>query len=187
MASQEVLTFLALRRSASAATLRAPGPTNEQLTDILRIAARVPDHGKLAPWRFVVLAGSPKLEFGVRLREFSKSQADPAKAEAALIKFDTPPTAVVVLTEVKGTKIPAWEQQLSTGAVCLNLLLAAQASGFGANWITDWYGYSPEVLHLLKAQPEERIAGFMFLGTPADPPLERERPQLADLTSWWTP
>lgn len=147
----------------------------------------MPDHGKLAPWRFIILADAAKQEFGKLLRELAKAQPDPAKAEGALHKFDAPPVAVVVLSRTKGEKIPAWEQELSAGAVCMNLLLAAQASGFGGNWITDWYGYSPDVLTLLQAEPGERVAGFVYLGTSADAPLERERPDVDSLTSWWTP
>ena len=183
-ASQPVLDFLARRRSASAVTLAEPGPDAAQLDDLLRLAARVPDHGKLAPWRFIVLEGAGKAAFVARLEALSRNRGDPVLA-AKLAKLKIPPLAVVVVSSPKTTKIPAWEQQLSAASVCTNLLYAAQASGFGANWITDWYSYDPEATALLGLAEAERVAGVILIGTPREPPMERERPDVTPLVTRW--
>jgi len=184
---EPVLNFLARRRSASAATLRAPAPSDAQLHDILRLAARVPDHGKLSPWRFIVLEGEAKAAFVSRLEAIAASQAEPEKATGALFKIRIPPMSVVVVSRVTEGKIPAWEQKLSSGAVCMNLLIAAQAMGFGANWITDWYAYDAKVDAVLGLQAGETVAGFVHIGTAAEPPQERVRPDLAAITTRWNP
>jgi nitroreductase len=184
---QPVLDFLARRRSASAASLREPGPTEAQLRDLLRLAARVPDHGKLAPWRFIVLEGAAKSAFVQRLEGLAAGGAEPEKAAAALVKIRIPPLTIAVVSRVTEGKIPAWEQKLSSGAVCMSLLIAAQAAGFGANWITDWYAYDARVDVLLGLEPNETIAGYVHIGTAADVPLERVRPDLDAIASRWTP
>ena len=183
--NEAVLDFLALRRSASAASLRGPGPDAAQMGDILRLAARVPDHGKLAPWRFIVLEGDPKARFAANLEAIAEASPDPEKRKAALFKLKTPPLSVVVVSRGLESNIPEWEQRLSAGAVCMMLLLAAQAMGFGANWITDWYAYDPRVDALLGLAPPEKIAGYVHLGTAAAPPQERVRPDVAAITSRW--
>lgn len=180
--SPQTLEFLALRRSASAASLRAPGPDADQLADLLRLAARAPDHGKLSPWRFIVLEGQGKAAFADRLREIAREAGHP---EAALIKLTAPPLAVAVVSSPKIGKIPEWEQILSAAAVCQTLLIAAGAMGFGANWITDWYAYDPAATAALGLVGEEKVAGFIYLGTPGEAPLERVRPDVAPLTSRW--
>ena len=182
-----VLDFLARRRSASAGTLRAPAPSAAQLADMLRLAARVPDHGKLFPWRFIVLEGDAKTAFVARLEALAASHAEPEKAAGALFKIRIPPLSVVVVSRVVPGKIPAWEQKLSSGAVCMNLLVAAQAMGYGANWITDWYAYDPRVDALLGLTPEEAVAGVVHIGTAAEAPLERVRPDMDAITTIWTP
>jgi nitroreductase len=182
-----VLTFLARRRSASAGTLRAPAPNPDQLSDMLRLAARVPDHGKLSPWRFIVLEGEAKTAFVTRLEALAAGHAEPEKAAGALFKIRIPPISVVVVSRVSEGKIPAWEQKLSSGAVCMNLLIAAQAMGFGANWITDWYAYDRRVDTLLGLLPNENVAGYVHIGTPAEPPLERVRPDLDAIVTRWAP
>ena len=185
--SAEVLEWLAYRRSASAATLAGPGPTAGQLEQILRLAARVPDHGKLAPWRFVVLEGEHKTSFCAALRAIAQDRADPEKALAALGKFAPAPTAVAVISRVTpGHKVPEWEQELSAGAAAFALLLGAQAMGFGANWITDWYSFAPAAAALLGLRQNERVAAYVFLGTPTTAPQERVRPDLPAIVSRWT-
>ncbi|MDP8916097.1 MAG: nitroreductase [Pseudomonadota bacterium] len=184
--SAEALALLARRRSASAITLGPPGPDPAQLDDLLRIAARVPDHGKLAPWRFILLGGEDKAAFVARLGAIAQSRPDAEKAAAALAKASAPPVAVVVVSRpVPSLKIPEWEQVLSAGAVAMNLLLAAQAMGFGANWITDWYSEDPRTTALLGLGAGERVAGFVYIGTPAAHPQERVRPDLRDIVSVW--
>ena len=184
-AQPQVLAFLALRRSASAVTLTEPAPDATQLDDLLRLAARVPDHGKLAPWRFIILEGAGKANFAARLESLSRDRGDPTLA-AKLAKLKIPPLAVVVVSSPKPASIPEWEQVLSAGAVCTNLLYAAQASGFGANWITDWYSYDAEATAILGLTAGERVAGFVLIGTPGEPPMERERPDVAARVTRWT-
>jgi nitroreductase len=181
-----VLRFLALRRSASALTLIEPGPDADQLADLLRLAARVPDHGKLAPWRFVVMAGADKAAFAARLEAIANARGD-ATLAPKLGKLKVPPLAVFVVASPKPGAIPPWEQELSAGAVCVNLLYAALAMGFGANWITDWYSYDAEAGSVLGLAGGERVAGLVLIGAAREPPLERERPALDPLVTHWTP
>lgn len=185
-ATPQVLRFLALRRSTSAVTLAEPGPSADQLADLLRLAARAPDHGKLAPWRFVVLEGAEKAAFAARLEALAQAQGD-AKRVAKLAKLKIPPLALVVISSPKPGDIPEWEQVLSSGAVCTNLVHATLAMGFGANWITDWYSYDADATAILGLDDGERVAGFVMIGTPREPPLERERPVLDPLVTRWTP
>ncbi len=186
-AAPEVLRFLALRRSASAGALRAPAPSPAELDQLLRLATRVPDHGKLFPWRFILLEGEAKAKLVERLEALSAAQPNPEKAKGALFKLRTPPLSVAVVSRLKEGAIPEWEQRLSAAAVCMTMLIAAQAMGYGANWITDWYAYDPAAVLLLGLDAQERIAGFIHLGTPAEPPLERVRPEIEPLVSRWTP
>jgi nitroreductase len=186
--SPETVAFLARRRSASAAALEAPGPNEAQLRTLLTLAARVPDHGKLFPWRFIVLQGAGKAAFVEALYDLARARPDREVAATKLGKVAPAPLAIVVVSRVSpGHKIPEWEQQLSSGAVCMNLLTAATAMGFGANWITDWYSYDPEAVALLGLAEGERVAGFVFIGTAPAPPLERARPDVAALATVWKP
>ena len=182
-AAPEVLRFLALRRSTSASTLTAPAPDAHQLADLLRLATRVPDHGKLAPWRFIILEGTGKAAYADRLDAVARNRGDPLLS-AKLAKLKMPPLAVVVVSSPKPAAIPQWEQQLSAGAVCQTLVTATLAMGFGANWITDWYSYDPDATALLGLSDPERVAGVVLIGTPREPPLERERPTAK--VTWWT-
>jgi len=185
--SAETLALLAHRRSSSAQTLTAPGPDAAQLSDLIRLAARAPDHGKLNPWRFIVLEGAAKAAFVERIRPLAAKQPGPDKAAAVLAKLANPPTTVAVIFSPKGEAKPLWEQELSAGAVCTLMLVAAEAMGFGANWITDWYGYDPEALAILGVQPQEKLAGFIHIGSAIEAPLERARQDLSALVSAWAP
>ena len=182
-----VLAFLARRRSAAALTLHAPGPTPRQLDELLRLAARVPDHGKLGPWRFIVLEGEAKAAYAQRLEQVAGKRPDGAKCLTKLAKLKTPPMGVAVVSHVTHGEIPDWEQVLSAGAVCTTLLYAATAMGYGANWITDWYAYDEHARAALGLTAQERIAGFVFIGTPAEIPLERVRAELEPRVSVWKP
>jgi nitroreductase len=182
-ASPETLQLLAGRRSASAALLQGPGPSPAELDDLLRLGARVPDHGKLAPWRFVVLEGEAKASLVERLKDLAANEPNPEKAVAALAKLANPPVSILVVAKAPSPKMPEWEQVMSAGAVCTVLLIAAEAMGYGANWITDWYSYAPAATALLGLEPGERVAGFIHLGSLAEPPLERERPDMAALVT----
>lgn len=181
--SPDTLRLLAERRSSSAQTLAAPGPTPAQLQDLIRLAARVPDHGKLNPWRFVIMEGEAKARLVERLRALTPMQPNPGKAEAALMKLSAPPVSVMVVFSEKPPIKPVWEQQLSSAAVCMTFLIAAEAMGFGANWITDWYSYDEAGGAALGLQSNEKVAGFIHLGTPTEPPLERVRPDLSTLVT----
>ena len=180
--SREALHLLAGRRSSSAVTLRAPGPDKDQLADLLRIAARAPDHGKLFPWRFIVLEGEGKAAY---VRALEKIAAEHGHNAAALAKLSIPPLAIAVVSHVSEGKIPEWEQVLSAASVCTLLLVAAEAMGFGANWITDWYAYDKHARHALGLHKHEQVAGFVYLGAASEQPLERVRPEVADLTTWF--
>jgi nitroreductase len=184
-ASPQTLAFLARRRSASALTLGEPGPSDEALSTLLRIAARVPDHGKLAPWRFVILRGEAKAAFVAGLERIATDRPDGAKLIAKLAKLRAPPLTVAVVSRLAQGDIPEWEQRLSAGAVCMTLAIAAQAMGYGANWITDWYAYDDQALALLGLADGEKVAGFVHVGTAAEAPLERVRPDVEAITSVW--
>jgi nitroreductase len=186
-AAPEVLAFLARRRSASALSLRAPGPSPAELSDLLTIAARVPDHGKLAPWRFIILEGAGKDAFAARLEALAAARPDATRLIAKLGKLRTPPLGVAVISRTTAGEIPEWEQLLSAGAVCTTLTYAALAMGYGANWITDWYAYDAGARAALGVADEERVAGFVFMGTAAEAPQERVRPDMAALTTVWRP
>lgn len=181
----EVLRFLSQRRSVSPEALREPGPSPEQLADLLRLATRVPDHGKLAPWRFVVLEGEAKTRFAEALEGIATARGDQGGA-GRLAKLKVPPLAIVVISSPKESPwVPEWEQGLSAGAVCATLSFAALAMGFGVNWITDWYAYNPDACSLLGLAAGEKVAGYIVLGSPGEPPGERERPDPQTLTTRW--
>lgn len=183
--SDEMRLRLSTRRSAPAQTLADPGPTPPEMDDLLALAARTPDHGKLFPWRFVVLGREGRAELAVALADLARRQGRPEKALAALGKLTAPPvTILVVSTPVASSTIPLWEQQLSVGAVCMNLEHAANALGYASCWITDWYSYDREALALFEVGAEEQVAGFIHIGHAAEPLLERARPDLASRTSY---
>ena len=180
----EVLNFLATRRSTSALTLTAPAPDAGEIDALLRLATRVPDHGKLTPWRFVVLEGEAKARFAAKLEALAIARGDQTAA-AKLGKLKVPPLAIAVIAAPKPAAIPQWEQLLSAGAVATTLLYATLALGYGANWITDWYAYDEDAKAILGLTGEEQVAGFMLIGTPREPAQERERPAVAPLVSRW--
>lgn len=178
--SDAALTRLAVRRSASAQLLAAPGPSEAEIEQILHLGARTPDHGKLFPWRFVVLGPQSRADLSEALAALAESQNRTDKDLAVLAKLANPPlTVMVVSTPVQGHKVPVWEQQLSAGAVCMNLEHAADALGYSASWITDWYSYDPAAVALFGVKDGETIAGFIHLGTLTEAPLERPRPNMA--------
>jgi nitroreductase len=183
--SPQTLAFLARRRSASALTLGAPAPSAVEIGRLLEIAARVPDHGKLAPWRFVILRGEAKARFVEGLEAIAADRAESPRLLAKLGKLRTPPLTIAVISRHVAGEIPEWEQRLSAGAVCMMLVTAAQAQGYGANWITDWYAYDPAALTLAGVMAGEKVAGFVHVGTPGEAPLERVRPDVSAITTVW--
>ena len=174
-----MLAFLARRRSGSALLLREPGPATAEIEDLIRLAARVPDHGKLGPWRFIILEGAGKAAFAEKLEAIAAGRPDGNKCVTKLGKLKAPPVGIAVVSHVTPGEIPEWEQVMSAGAVCTTLLMAATAMGYGANWITDWYAYDEQARAALGLTPSERVAGFVFIGSNAEAPLERVRPDLA--------
>ncbi|HWQ87380.1 nitroreductase [Brevundimonas sp.] len=183
--SDELRLRLATRRSAPAQALTEPGPSAEEIGDILTLGARSPDHGKLFPWRLVVLGRQSRAELAEALTPLAALQPEPNKAKAVLGKLTAAPvTIMVVSAPVPSQKVPEWEQQLSAGAVCMNLEHAANALGYSASWITDWYSYDPQALDILDVGGGEQVAGFVHIGTLAEAPLERPRPDLADRVTW---
>ena len=182
-ASPETLARLAVRRSAPAQGLADPGPSEADIDLILTLGARSPDHGKLTPWRFVVLGRQTRGEIAERLAAMAVDKALPAKATAVLSKLTAAPAPIRVLSRARPASKPEWEQVLSAGAVCMNIEHAAGALGFASSWITDWYSYDAEAAALFGVTSEERVAGFIHIGTPVEPLLERERPDIAALTT----
>jgi len=182
------LSLLATRRSGKPRDLIAPGPDADQLNAMIAIAARTPDHGKLAPWRFVIVPADQR----DRLAEVITTAYRAERPEAARLEIESleqfahqAPALVVVLSSPRAeSHIPLWEQELSAGAACMNLLHAAHAMGFAAGWLTGWSAYNESVRDAFGAAPE-RIVGFVFIGSPAKQLEERPRPDLSKIISVW--
>jgi nitroreductase len=189
--SKSMLDLLLTRRSVKPAMLAQPGPTPDQLRTILTAAGRVPDHKKLEPWRFIVFEGDARARFGELLAEAcvaeEKEPPSPARLEIERTRLLRAPTVVGVISRtVPNPAAPEWEQVLSCGAACLNLCLAANAMGFGTCWITEWYSYSPAVRAALRLPENERIAGFVYIGTAEERQPDRERPDIDKITTRWS-
>lgn len=184
------LAFLRTRRSARPRDLVEPGPDAGELETLFRIASRIPDHGKLHPWRFVHVPKEARGAFAeLLLRAYRRDNPDPGRLEIeATERFaHQAPTLVVVLSKpVIPHKIPVWEQELSCGAACLNLLSGANAMGYAGGWVTGWAAYS-DIVRDAFGGPDERIAAFIFVGTPSVPLEERVRPDLSEIVSVWPP
>ena len=185
------IDLLLSRRSVSANSLTEPGPNAEELELMLRAAARVPDHKKLVPWRFLLFQGEARAAFGKALAEICREEQKDSGAfrlENEEKRFLRAPLVIAVISRVvKNPAAPDWEQILSAGAACQNLILAATALGYGANWITEWCGYSEGVRLLLRLAENERVAGFVYVGTAKEKPPERERPELREIVTAWSP
>lgn len=184
------LDLLAKRRSVKADKLIEPAPDSRQLETILTIAARVPDHKKLVPWRFIVFAGAAREAMGEVIAAACEAEEahPPSKVRLDMERkrLTRAPLVVAVISRiVQKAGAPEWEQTLSAGAACYNLCLAANALGFATNWITEWIAYSAAIHAALGLDSNERIAGFIYIGTAAEPPEERERPQLSEIVTFW--
>jgi nitroreductase len=176
--------FLLARRSTPAKLLGAPAPTDVELARLLGMAVRVPDHGKLTPWRFVRIAGEQRERLGERLvaLKAARGDTDPAALDKDRLRFAHAPLVIAVVGRIlPGHKIPEQEQLLSCGCVCFNLLLGAQALGYGAQWLTGWPAYDADVARLFGLGAHERIVGFVHVGTPREAFPERPRPDGASL------
>ena len=187
--TSSVLNFLHSRKSASVKAMAAPGPSPAELAEILSCAVRVPDHGKLTPWRFIVFEGEARQHFGEVLRRrwsaLNPSHGADTLGFQANLFMRAPTVVVVVSTAAPHAKIPEWEQLLSAAAVCQNLLLAATALSVGCQWNTDWLAYDAETTKAMGLAGHERVAAVMYLGTPTAPLEDRPRPDAMALTTRW--
>lgn len=185
-----MIDFLATRRSMKADRLGEPAPSGEQLTRILTVAARVPDHKKLVPWRFIVFEGDARVQAGEVFAEACKAEDKNEPSEFRLEterkRFLRAPLVIAVISRVtERPGAPEWEQVLSAGASCFNLCLAANALGYGTSWLTEWIAYSPMVRERFGLSENERIVGFVHIGTPQEKPEDRDRPNLDDIVTRW--
>jgi nitroreductase len=188
-ADAAVRDYLLTRRSVTLPFLKEPGPTEEELRQLLTIGTRVPDHGKLAPWRLVLYRGDVRITIGNRLAEIYKMR-HPEVPEQAIEEerkrfLPAPLTIGVVSTAAPHIKIPEFEQLLSAGNVAFNLLHGAFALGYGAHWVTRWFAFDEEAAQFLGAKPGERFVGFVHIGTPEVRLEDRDRPVLADIVTEW--
>jgi nitroreductase len=183
----DALELLKLRRSVKPREMTGPGPSPAELETILTIGARVPDHGKLAPWRFIVFEGDARERAGeVIARVFAKKnpQASPADIEIEKKRLTDAPLVIAVVSFTKPhPKVPAFEQELSAGASAMNIVTAATALGYGACWLTGWFSFDRDVLDGLGVKPDEKIAGFIHIGKVTKPNEDRPRPQLSDIVT----
>lgn len=187
---QETLQLLLTRRSVKPAMLAEPGPSPAQLETILTAAARVPDHKKLEPWRFILFEGEARAAFGqVLLKACTAEEKDTpsaARLEMERTRLMRAPLVIAVVSRtVPNPGAPEWEQILSCGAACHSLCLAANALGFGTCWITEWYAYSPGVRAGLRLADNERVAGFIYIGTARERQPDRDRPSLGKIATHW--
>ena len=187
--SAETLNLLELRRSTAADLLTEPGPDEETLATILHIATRVPDHRRVVPFRFIVLQGEGRSRAGQVLAnvfENNEPTADADRIECESRRFKRAPVVVAVVSSVDPEhRTPEWEQVMTAGAVCQNMLIAASASGFAAQWLTEWYAFDETVKTALGLDENERFAGFIYIGTAQENPKERQRPDPATLISYF--
>ncbi len=180
------IALLERRRSVPPAVMTGPGPTGDELTTILTIASRVPDHGKLAPWRFVIFEGRARervgrIALGIRLED--KADLDEASRTEELRRFTRAPLVVgIVSRAAPHVKIPEWEQVLSAGAVCMNVIVSARALGFSATWLTEWPAYDTRFQAAVGLAEHERIAGFIHIGKAAAVE-DRPRPPLSEIVT----
>jgi nitroreductase len=183
----ETLELMSSRRSAPAATLAEPGPNAEELESLLKIASRVPDHGKLVPWRYILFEGASRDRAGeIIANVYAKAhpEAEAAKLDLERKRLSHAPLVVAVVSRAgPHEKIPEWEQVMTAGAVCMNLTIAANALGFATVWLSEWYAYDPEVLRQFGLAPSEKIAGFIHIGTQPAPREDRARPIVYDIVT----
>lgn len=188
---KSTLDLLATRRSIKPDQMQEPGPDAAQLQQILTIAARVPDHKKLVPWRFVIFEGDARAAFGEKIVAACEAEesSPPSKVRLDMERkrlMRAPVVVAVISRTVKNAGAPEWEQILSAGAACYNLCIAANAMGFATNWLTEWIAYSPKIRADLGLAENERVAGFIYIGTSSEQREDRERPDLADIATRWS-
>lgn len=186
-----MIAQLLTRRSTPLKNMGGDGPNAEQIQQILQAASRVPDHNKLAPWWFVTFESDARRQFGEHVLRpaylLEDADAAPAKLDLEAERLLRAPLVIAVISRIKEGKAPQWEQILSAGACCYNLCLAANALGFGTNWLTEWYSFNPAVHKALGMDERDHVAGFIYIGKQLDKPEERERPELSDIANQWSP
>ncbi|MCC3862435.1 nitroreductase family protein [Pseudemcibacter aquimaris] len=189
---EEMLSILLRRRSLTVKDMTEPGPSDNEIATILTAGSRVPDHKKLVPWRFLTIQGGARADLGKTLRTvFHKNNP---VADEELLNFEEnrlmrAPLVIAVIstaTEDNPKNVPEWEQILTAGAVCQNILLAANALGYAGQWLTEWYAFDEDILNELGLTQEERIAGFIYIGSATKDPAERGRPDVAAITQNWS-
>ncbi|UIJ73858.1 nitroreductase [Aurantimonas sp. HBX-1] len=184
----DAITLLSTRRSIPIPMLGLPAPSEAELETILTIGARVPDHGKLVPWRFIVYRGAPAAAIGEALAGLIEARDGAPLSEGRrrveTTRFTRAPLVIgVISTAGEHVKIREWEQVLSGGAAAMNIVNAVHAMGYAANWVTEWMAYDDEAKALLGVAPSEKVIGFIHVGTPQEPPVERPRPALAEIVT----
>jgi nitroreductase len=184
----KLIDYLSVRRSIPAFQMCEPGPEKAEIEEILRLASRVPDHGKLAPWRFIVYRGEERIRLGRELLKLAlenKPDLSQEMIEVERTRFTRAPVVIAVVSKAAPhVKIPEWEQLMSAGALCLNLIFAANAHGWAANWLTEWFAYDERAYPVLGVGPGEKVVGFIHIGSTTFPAVERPRPELAETVTW---
>ncbi len=186
----DVLKHLTTRRSVSAKKLAEPCPSNEEIQQILEIGCRTPDHGKMAPYYFLIFKASARTDIGKHLRkayEDENPDTPEAKLDLEAQRFERAPLIIAVISRIREGKHPQWEQILTAGAVCMNICHATHALGYTANWLTEWYAYSDTFREALGLENErDNVAGFIYIGTSTTEKDERERPDLNEIVTEWS-
>ena len=190
--TQAVIDFLATRRSVKPDRLALPAPSEAELAAILKIAARVPDHKKLAPWRFIIFDETARVKFGEIIANVCAEDEQPApsaqRLETERHRFLRAPLVIAVIScALEQRAVPIWEQTLSAGAVAFNLCLAANAHGYSTSWLTEWMAYNSKINQALGLADNEKVVGFVHMGTASETPQERDRPVMDEIVSHWTP
>ncbi len=182
-----IIDFLLTRTSAPIQDLQGPGPSEEEIQTMLRVASRVPDHGRLVPWRFILYRGDARVQVGEKLAALAEQREGPlndGRRTQELTRFSRAPLVIgVVSSPREHPKIPQWEMFLSGGAAAMNLVIAAGALGYGANWISNWYSDVEEGRAILGLAPHERVIGFIHIGNYSGTPFERPRPEIETVVS----
>ena len=186
--NESLIEYLKTRRSMPAFQMKEPGPTKAEIEEILTLATRVPDHGKLAPWRFIVMTGEERQRISLALSRIARAERPDLSEEMIKVeetRFTRAPVVVAVVSKAAPhVKIPEWEQLMSAGAVCLNMVISANALGYVSNWLTEWMAYSEKAYEIIGVKPGEKIAGFVHIGSTDFPVTERPRPELSEIVTW---
>ena len=186
--NESLIAYLKTRRSMPAFQMKEPGPSREEIEEILTLASRVPDHGKLAPWRFIVISGDERQRMSLALSRIARAEKPDLGEEMIKVeetRFTRAPVVVAVVSKAAPhVKIPEWEQLMSAGAVCLNMVIAANALGYVSNWLTEWMAYNEKAYEIIGLAPGEKIAGFVHIGSTDFPVTDRPRPDLAETVTW---